>query len=71
MSVDEDNRGQGLGNYLVSNAIENAAYNGAEAIVLVSDTGEDNQFDLTKWYEGFGFEIHGSASGDPVMVLEL
>ncbi len=71
MSVDEDNRGQGLGNYLVSNAIENAAYNGAEAIVLVSDTGEDNQFDLTKWYEGFGFEIHGSASGDPVMILEL
>lgn len=71
MSVDEDNRGQGIGNDLVSNAIENAAHNGAEAIVLVSDTGEDNQFDLTKWYEGFGFEIHGSAAGDPVMILEL
>jgi len=71
MSVDEDNRGQGIGNDLVSNAIENAAHNGAEAIVLVSDTGEDNQFDLTKWYEGFGFEIYGSASGDLVMILEL
>jgi len=71
LSVDEDMRGQGIGNDLVSDAIDNSVYNGAEAIVLVSDTGEDNAFDLTKWYEGFGFEIYGSAAGDPIMILDL
>jgi len=69
--VDEDSRGQGIGNKLVSSAIDVASSNSAEAIVLVSDTAEDNVMNLTKWYEGFGFDQIGTAGGDPVMVLEL
>lgn len=71
MYVDDDARGQGIGNDLVSDAIDAAASSGANAILLVSDTSEDNQFDLTKWYEGFGFEQIGIAGKDPVMILEL
>jgi predicted GNAT family N-acyltransferase len=71
MYVDEDNRGQGTGNNLVSNAIDTAAELGAQAIILVSDIHETNVMDLTKWYKGFGFEQVGTASGDPVMILEL
>lgn len=71
MYVDDDYRGQGIGNDLVSNAIDDAANNGADAIILVSDTDEDNPFDLTKWYEGFGFEIVGTAGTNPVMILDL
>ena len=71
MYVDEDARGQGIGNQLVSDAIDSAAGLGAQAIVLVSDTAESNTVNLTAWYEGFGFEQVGIAGGDPVMVLEL
>jgi ribosomal protein S18 acetylase RimI-like enzyme len=71
MYVDDDNRGQGIGNDLVSNAIDDAANDGADAIILVSDTDEDNSFDLTKWYEGFGFEVVGIAGNNPVMILDL
>jgi ribosomal protein S18 acetylase RimI-like enzyme len=71
MYVDDDYRGQGIGNELVSNAIDAAANNGADAIILVSDTDEDNPFDLTKWYEGFGFEVVGTAGNNPVMILDL
>jgi len=46
MYVDDDYRGQGIGNDLVSNAIDDAANNGADAILLVSDTDEDNPFDF-------------------------
>jgi ribosomal protein S18 acetylase RimI-like enzyme len=71
MYVDDDYRGQGIGNDLVSNAIDDAANNGADAVILVSDTDENNPFDLTKWYEGFGFEIVGTAGTNPVMILDL
>lgn len=71
MYVDDDYRGQGIGNDLVSNAIDDAAGDGADAIILVSDTDENNSFDLTKWYEGFGFEIIGVAGNNPIMILDL
>ena len=71
MYVDDDYRGQGIGNDLVSNAIDDAAGDGADAIILVSDTDEDNSFNLTKWYEGFGFEIIGVAGNNPIMILDL
>ena len=71
MYVDDDYRGQGIGNELVSNAIDAAANNDADAIILVSDTDEDNPFDLTEWYEGFGFEVIGTAGNNPVMILDL
>jgi ribosomal protein S18 acetylase RimI-like enzyme len=68
--VDEDSRGQGIGNDLLGNAIDEAFSNGAQAILLVSDTAEENTFDLTSWYKGFGFEVIGSAGGDSIMLLD-
>lgn len=69
--VDPDSRRQGIGNKLISSAIRDAADNGAEAIVLVSDIHQSNEVDLVRWYKSFGFEIIGDASGDPIMLLEL
>ena len=69
MRVDDEERGQGLGTDLISNAIDDAYLNDAEAIVLVSDEGESNEFNLTKWYESFGFKKIGMAGSDPIMLL--
>jgi len=71
MYVDEEQRGQGYGNQLMSDAIDDAAGNHADAIICVADMSEDNAIDLVKWYENFGFEVVGKAGSDPVMVLEL
>ena len=71
MYVNDDMRGQGFGNELVSNAIDAAADHGADAIILVADLSESNVINLQQWYEGFGFETVGVAGGDPVMLLDL
>lgn len=73
MWVDEEHRGQGVGSGLLESAIDEAFSIGADAIVLVCDTGEDNSRmgkSLEQWYQGWGFETVGTAGGDPVMVLE-
>ena len=57
MYVGEEQRGQGYGNQLVSDAIDDAAGNHANAIICVADMSEDNAIDLVKWYENFGFEV--------------
>jgi GNAT superfamily N-acetyltransferase len=69
MYVDDDRRGEGIGSELMSNAIDSAYDNDAEAIILVADTGESNEFDLVNWYNNYGFEKIGDASGDPIMLL--
>ena len=71
MYVDPNQRGQGYGNSLIGDAIDNAAGLGAEAIILVADSQEENSMNLVEWYEGFGFEVIGNAAGDPVMILDL
>lgn len=71
MYVDEDQRGQGYGNQLVNDAIDDAAGNLADAIICVADMSEDNNINLVQWYQNFGFEVIGKAGSDPVMVLEL
>jgi predicted GNAT family N-acyltransferase len=71
MYVDEDQRGQGYGNQLVSDAIDDAVGSLADAIICVADMSEDNNINLVQWYENFGFEVIGKAGSDPVMVLEL
>ena len=71
MYVDEDQRGQGYGNQLVNDAIDDAAGNLADAIICVADMSEDNNINLVQWYKNFGFEVIGKAGSDPVMVLEL
>ena len=58
--VNEDNRNEGIGSRLVSDAIDEAVANDAEAILLVADKREDNIINLVQWYENFGFEVHFS-----------
>jgi GNAT superfamily N-acetyltransferase len=72
MWVDEDARGQGTGSSMLESAIDAAFANGAEAIILVADMGEDNTAlgkPLDQWYEGWGFRRIGMAGTDPVMIL--
>lgn len=69
--VDEEMRGQGIGNNLVSSAIQEAYRKGAEAIILVADMDETNNINLEKWYQGFRFQTIGKAGTNPLMLLEL
>lgn len=69
--VDEQNRNLGIGTELLNNAIQDSLYNNAQAALLVSDSAENNEIDLVKWYNELGFNTVGFAGNDPVMVLEL
>lgn len=70
MYIDDDKRNQGYGKDLLDNAIDDSYNYGAQAILLIADTHEDNAFNLIKWYKNYGFEIIGMAGGDPVMLLD-
>jgi GNAT superfamily N-acetyltransferase len=71
MYVEDDFRNQGYGNQLVDMFINESSDLGANAIILESDEGEDNDFVLTKWYESFGFEKLESKDINPIMILIL
>ncbi len=70
MNVDEDARGQGEGNQLMCEFMDDAGDFGAEVMLLVADTGEDQQegFNLVTWYEGFDFETVLITNAGPLMV---
>lgn len=68
--IEENHRGNGFGSFLVHDFIYKAKRNGADAILLVADTGESNDFDLVEWYENYGFEIvAGEIDHYPLMTL--
>jgi ribosomal protein S18 acetylase RimI-like enzyme len=70
--VDEEKRGQGIGTHLLTNFIDNAQAKRAEAIILIADTSESNEFNLVEWYESYGFQIfYGIRNVFPLMVKEL
>ena len=71
MYVEEDFRGQGYGNNLLSWFIEEARAEGASIIILESDEYESNAFGLTAWYEGYGFEVMDTEDDLPIMILFL
>lgn len=72
MSIEEEYRGDGLGTELLKGFIYDAEEKNAEAIILVADTGDDNEFNLVQWYEKYGFEIiHGQAESFPVMLRKM
>lgn len=68
VNVEEDARGQGVGNQLMDRFFEEA-WN-AEAILLIADSGEEqlSGFELVRWYEGYDFEVIGMSGDGPVMV---
>jgi len=69
MYVEKGFRGQGIGGDLVSNAMNEAFLSGAEIVILIADLGEDNYYDLSKWYEeNFDMEIIGTAGSNPILI---
>lgn len=69
MWVEEEYRGNGVGTWLLHRFVEEAADKHAEAILLVADTGERNDFDLVDWYKRNGFEVvFGKEEAYPVMI---
>lgn len=71
--VDEDHRNTGIGTSLVDSAINDAFKYGADVVLLVADSNEDNSQlgrSLEDWYKTWGFTTIGLAGRDPIMVLE-
>ena len=63
-------RGKGIGRKLLDQFIDQAYHEGADAIFLVADVSEKNDFDLIQWYERNGFEkIAKTSNSDYLMVL--
>lgn len=58
INVEEEYKGNGYGNKLMSLFIESAGNNGADIFLLVADKMESQNegFDLRNWYEGYGYE---------------
>jgi len=68
INVEKDYRNIGYGNEAMETFLDAASE--AKSIILIADLMTDNKFDLVKWYEGYGFEIIGKSSGNPVMMLK-
>lgn len=73
INVEEDMRGQGVGNELLDEFLSRATFHHAAAIILIADTAESQTegFDLIKWYEGRGFEIILDTDIGPLMIYEI
>lgn len=72
MFVEEEERNQGIGSELLEGFVNEATFNGSEAILLEADTGEENEINLIKWYESFGFKIIDRKTGNyPLMMLVI
>lgn len=70
LNVDEAERGVGHGNELLEQFIAEAEDAGADAILLIADSGEVQAegFELAGWYEGFDFAQVLDTTGGPLMV---
>lgn len=64
--VDEEYRNEGQGTYLVESFLDECF--DCQYIFLECDNGEQNEFDLKSWYEGFGFEVF-IFKDNPIMIL--
>ncbi len=71
MSVDEDQRGKGIGTQLISESMEEADDAGATVYMLICDIheGQAPGFELKAWYESFGFVAAMDTSEGPLMVM--
>lgn len=68
-SVDDGERGKGLGNDLMSQFFDKID---AELVILMADTVQEQEegFNLVKWYEGFGFEALEAGLATTCMVYD-
>lgn len=64
--VNEDERSNGEGTFLIESFLSEC--DECNYIFLECDTGEQNEFNLQKWYEGFGFEVFIEAKY-PILIL--
>lgn len=64
--VDEDERSNGEGTFLIESFLSECGE--CDYIFLECDTGEQNEFNLQKWYESFGFEVFMEAEY-PILIL--
>lgn len=69
INVDEEYRNQGFGIDLMENFLTECSH--CSYVVLIADTGEENNFNLIDWYKSFGFAIFGESGGMPVMIKKM
>jgi len=70
--VEEEARGSGIGSSLLQDAMREAEEIGAKALLLQADTGEQNEFNLIRWYRSFGFEVTKDQNNFfPLMVCKI
>ena len=70
MYVDEDFRGEGQGNLLMADFLEEAGLHEAEFVMLICDKaeGQINDFSLEQFYAGFDFVTAVAHAHTPLMV---
>lgn len=70
--VEEEIRRLGIGHSLLFSFLDKAIENGASHVLLESDTGEGNLFDLTHWYESCGFKkVDKLEQNYPIMICKI
>jgi GNAT superfamily N-acetyltransferase len=68
INVYEEYRNQGFGKEGMSLFLEEVSE--AKYVILLADTGEENNFELEKWYQGYGFKAYAQRRGLPLMILK-
>lgn len=73
INVNEESRGQGVGNDILEQFLDCAQGAQAQAVVLLADTSETQNpgFDLVKWYEGWGFKTLMETPSGPLMLYDF
>jgi GNAT superfamily N-acetyltransferase len=73
INVDEESRGNNYGFAMYDNFEDWCIDNGARAIMLESDSDEEQQegFDLDSWYEKLGFHEVGIEGGNKIFIKNL
>ena len=71
INVFENRRGQGYGNDLIGQFLDEAISNSANAVILIADAGEEQPegFVLESWYESQGFIAVNNTSCGSFMVF--
>lgn len=71
VNIFEERRSEGYGRIALDDFIVKSYDKGAKSILLIADVGEENKFNLVKWYERNGFiQIGMSGLKNPIMVME-